>query len=116
MVREIVSNNLLSSKLAPLLHRPKSANGNSCWCVKNVLNKGGYFIFDINSFYGFDEIAQGTISVEDKDNFAVLNSLFDGEKMETNITLFENKKECYKKEEGSIIQYFHKINKIKNKI
>jgi len=82
-------------------------------CVKNVLNKGGYFIFDINSFYGFDEIAQGTISVEDKDNFAVLNSLFDGEKMETNITLFENKKECYKKEEGSIIQYFHKINKIK---
>jgi cyclopropane fatty-acyl-phospholipid synthase-like methyltransferase len=82
-------------------------------CVKNVLKEGGYFLFDVNTFYGFDEIAQGTISVEDKNNFAVLNSIFEDDEMITKITLFEKNSKCYEKQEGEIIQYFHKNQKLK---
>ncbi len=82
-------------------------------CVKNVLKKDGYFLFDINTFYGFDEIAQGTIAVEDEDKFAVLNSIFEDDKMVTKITLFEKNSNCYEKQEGEIIQYFHKNAKLK---
>jgi cyclopropane fatty-acyl-phospholipid synthase-like methyltransferase len=82
-------------------------------CVKNVLKKDGYFLFDVNTFYGFDEIAQGTISVEDEENFAVLNSIFEDDEMVTKITLFEKNSKCYEKQESEIIQYFHKNSKLK---
>jgi cyclopropane fatty-acyl-phospholipid synthase-like methyltransferase len=82
-------------------------------CVKNVLKKDGYFLFDVNTFYGFDEIAQGTISVEDEENFAVLNSIFEDDEMVTKITLFEKNSKCYEKQESEIIQYFHKNQKLK---
>ena len=82
-------------------------------CVKNVLKKDGYFLFDVNTLYGFEEIAQGTLSVEDEKVFAVLNSIFEDNKMETKITIFEKDKHCYQKEEGSIIQYFYKNQKLK---
>jgi len=82
-------------------------------CVKNVLKKDGYFLFDVNTFYGFDEIAQGTIAVEDENNYAVLQSIFENNEMETKITLFENNGTCFDKKEGNIIQYFHKNQKLK---
>ena len=82
-------------------------------CVKNVLNKDGYFLFDINTLYGFEEIAQGTLATEDNNIYGILNSTFDDNKMETKITLFEKNNECYKKEEGKIIQYFYKNQQLK---
>jgi len=82
-------------------------------CVKNVLKEDGYFLFDINTFYGFDEIAQGTIAVEDAKNFAVLNSIFEDNEMLTKIALFQKKNRYFDKQEGKIIQYFHKNQKLK---
>jgi len=82
-------------------------------CVKNVLKKDGYFLFDVNTLYGFEEIAQGTLAVEDENIFGVLNSVFEDNMMETKITLFEKDNECYQKEEGSIIQYFYKNSGLK---
>jgi len=82
-------------------------------CVKNVLKEGGYFLFDVNTYYGFDEIAQGTIAVEDENNYAVLQSIFEDDVMETKITLFENNSKCFDRKQGSIIQYFHKNQKLK---
>ena len=77
------------------------------YCVKNVLNDGGYFLFDINTFYGFDEIAQGTLSVEDDKHFVVLNSIFQNNIMNTKIDLFYKNGDLYKRDIGNIIQYFY---------
>jgi len=82
-------------------------------CVKNVLKKDGYFLFDVNTLHGFEDIAQGTLAVEDENIFGVLDSVFENSVMETKITVFEKDIECYKKEEGSILQYFHKNQEIK---
>jgi cyclopropane fatty-acyl-phospholipid synthase-like methyltransferase len=82
-------------------------------CVKNVLKEGGYFLFDVNTYYGFDEIAQGTIAVEDDKNYAVLNSIFEDDVMETKINLFEKQSECFNRKDGKIIQYFHTNQKLK---
>jgi len=82
-------------------------------CVKDVLNKDGYFLFDINTLYGFEEIAQGTLAIEDENIYGILNSEFDDKIMETKITVFEQKDNCYQKEEGKIIQYFHKNQTLK---
>jgi len=82
-------------------------------CVKSVLKKDGYFLFDVNSLYGFEEIAQGTLAVEDDKIFGVLNSLFEDNIMETQITIFEKDSKLYKKEDGKIVQYFYKNQELK---
>jgi len=82
-------------------------------CVKNVLKNDGYFLFDVNTLYGFEEIAQGTLAVEDKNIYGILNSIFEDNVMKTKITLFEKNKDCYLKEEGEIIQYFYKNQELK---
>ena len=82
-------------------------------CVKKVLKKDGYFLFDINTLYGFEEIAQGTLAVEDENIFGILNSIFDDNIMKTEITIFEKNDKCYEKQEGEIIQYFYKNQELK---
>jgi len=81
--------------------------------VENVLKKDGYFLFDVNSLYGFEEIAQGSLSKEDKDKFVVLNSIFEDNKMVTKIDLFDKKLDFYNRESGEIVQYFYKNQKLK---
>jgi len=77
-------------------------------CVRNVLNKGGYFITDINSYYGFDEVAQGVIAVEKDSRYAVIEAEFDEKILTTEIKLFSKKEDgFYEREEGSIVQYYH---------
>lgn len=83
-------------------------------CVANVLKPEGYFLFDMNSYFGFDEIAQGSVTAKDDKNFAVLNSQFIDDELITDITLFSHKNdENYKKEEGRIVQYYHSLYEIK---
>ena len=77
-------------------------------CVRNTLNEGGYFLADINSFYGFDEVAQGVISMEKDDRYAVVEAGFDEEILTTTINLFSKQENgLYEREEGEIIQYYH---------
>jgi len=82
-------------------------------CVKNVLKKDGYFLFDVNTLYGFSEIAQGTLVQEDDVNFVALNSIFEDNIMKTTIDLFEKNSKCYKRETSEIVQYFYKNQKLK---
>jgi cyclopropane fatty-acyl-phospholipid synthase-like methyltransferase len=82
-------------------------------CVKRVLKRDGYFLFDINTLHGFEDIAQGTLAKEDNKHFVVLNSIFEDKKMITKIDVFTKNDNCYIKEEGEIIQYFYKINELK---
>ncbi|MGB5793082.1 class I SAM-dependent DNA methyltransferase [Poseidonibacter sp.] len=73
-----------------------------------VLNHGGYFIFDVNSHFGFDNIAQGCITIDLKDKFIAIDANFDDNKLQTDITLFSKQKnKLFSKESDSIIQEYH---------
>ena len=73
----------------------------------NLLNVNGYFIFDINSLFGFEEIATGTLNIELDDRFIAIDANYDEEILKTDITLFTKETELYKKEQGTIEQYYH---------
>ena len=73
-----------------------------------VLNQGGYFVFDVNSHFGFDNIAQGCITIDLKDKFIAIDANFDDNKLQTDITLFSKQKnKLFSKESDSIIQEYH---------
>lgn len=73
-----------------------------------VLNQGGYFVFDVNSHFGFEYIAQGCITIDLEDRFIGIDAVFENEKLQTNITLFEkNENNSYTKASDSIIQQYH---------
>ena len=83
-------------------------------CVENRLKSGGYFLFDINTLFGFEEVGQGTLAKEDDDNYVILNSIYVNGVMRTNIDLFRKRESCYKKESGKIIQHFHSIEELED--
>lgn len=73
-----------------------------------ILNQGGYFVFDVNSHFGFEYIAQGCITIDLEDRFIGIDAVFENEKLQTNLTLFEkNENDLYKKTSDSIIQQYH---------
>lgn len=76
-------------------------------CAYDRLEEGGYFIFDVNSYFGFDEIAQGTLSIDLDEKFINIDAIFEKNILTTQITLFEKKNDLYEKEQSSISQYFH---------
>jgi len=84
-------------------------------CVKNVLKDDGYFLFDINTLYGFEEIAQGTLYVGDEKISGILNSIFNDNVMKTDIIVFERQGDCWNRYNGEIVQYFYD-NKYLDKI
>lgn len=76
--------------------------------TNEVLNQGAYFIFDVNSYFGFDEVAQGTITIDFEDKFIAIDANFEDEKLQTDITLFEEQENgLFTKEQDSIIQEYH---------
>ncbi|MEO1927418.1 MAG: class I SAM-dependent methyltransferase [Nautiliaceae bacterium] len=79
-------------------------------CVEKVIDR--YFIFDVNSYFAMNDLAIGTLKAEDENRFGVLYSDFEDDMLITEITLFEKEKECYKKEQRKIIQYYHSIEKL----
>lgn len=76
--------------------------------VNRVLNENAYFIFDINTYFGFDEVAQGCISIDVEDKFISIDANFEENKLYTNIVLFEKiEKELFTKKSDTIIQEYH---------
>ena len=82
--------------------------------VYNLLNDGGYFIFDINSLYGFDEVAQGTLNIDTDDKFIAIDANFDDITLFTDISVFSKDGDCYKKQSGTIKQYYYRIEQLEN--
>ncbi|AYJ79541.1 methyltransferase [Aliarcobacter cryaerophilus ATCC 43158] len=77
--------------------------------VNKVLNRNAYFIFDVNTYFGFDEVAQGTINIDIEDKFIAIDAFFENDKLQTNITLFEKEESGkYTKEQDKIVQEYHK--------
>lgn len=81
--------------------------------ANKVLNKDGYFIFDINTHFGFDAVAQGCITIDLGDKFVAIDANFEDEKLITDLTLFTKEEKFFKKESDSITQYFHEVDFLK---
>ena len=79
------------------------------------LNDNGYFFADINSYYGFNDVAQGVLSVQNESESVIVDAEFDGNALHTTFTLFSLQDGgLYKKECDSITQYYHKSELFKN--
>ncbi len=73
-----------------------------------VLNQGASFIFDVNSLFGFEEVAQGCITIDVENKFIAIDANFENNKLQTDITLFEKQENgMFSKEQDSIIQEYH---------
>jgi len=78
--------------------------------MADKLNDGGILIADINTLYGFSDVAEGTMSKDNDDEFLTVDALFKNNILDTEFTLFEKQEDGkYVKYQDSIIQYFHKI-------
>jgi len=74
------------------------------------LNDDGIFIADINTLYGFSDVAEGTMSNDSGDEFLSVDAAFENNKLHTKFTLFEkNEDGRYTKYKDTIVQYFHKM-------
>ena len=83
--------------------------------VESVLESGGYFLCDVNTLFGFSEVADGTmVNSEFEDKFLAVEAFFDGECLETEFNYFEKTGECYKKDSWQIKQFYHDIEMIKS--
>lgn len=83
--------------------------------VAEKLNDDGIFIADINTRYGFSDVAEGTMSSENENEFLSVDAVFENDELATKFTLFEkNEDGSYTKYQDTIVQYFHKIKTFQN--
>ena len=81
-------------------------------CVEERISPGGYFLCDINTLYGFEEVAVGSFIVDDEDRFLTIDSYFEDDLYISDFTLFEKSGELYRKSSETIRQYYHSVEKI----
>ncbi|MBC8237716.1 MAG: class I SAM-dependent methyltransferase [Helicobacteraceae bacterium] len=79
------------------------------------LNDDGILIADINTRYGFSDVAEGTMSSENEKEFLSVDAQFENDELHTKFTLFEkNEDATFTKHQDTIVQYFHKIKLFQN--
>ncbi|PTB83681.1 class I SAM-dependent methyltransferase [Sulfurovum lithotrophicum] len=78
-------------------------------CVKEHLNEGGIFLCDINTLYGFENVAVGSFIVDDDERFLTVDSDFEENEYSAEFTLFEKENTLYKKSQETIRQYYHSV-------
>jgi len=81
-------------------------------CVAQRLTEGGYFLCDINSEYGFSEIASGSFTAEDEDQFLIIDSDYEKGLYRSTFTLFEKEGRCYRRSDAQITQHYHTAEQI----
>jgi len=81
-------------------------------CVSEHLNEGGYFLCDINTLYGFKNVAVGSYIVDDNERFLTVDSDFEEDEYVSEFTLFEKKKNSFTKYQEIIKQYLHTLEQI----
>jgi len=91
---------------------PKSLTG-FFDCIKTRLKDEGYFLFDLNTLYGFEQVAVGAYVVEDAERFLAIDSDFESGEYRADFTLFERQnEECYSKSTQQLRQFYHTIEEI----
>ena len=78
-------------------------------CIADHLNEGGYFVFDVNTLYGFENVAVGAFIVDDETRFLAIDSDFEEERYQMELTLFEKEEERFVKSQEEITQYYHTL-------
>lgn len=91
---------------------PKDALERFFSCISDHLNAGGYFLFDLNTAYGFENVAVGAYVVEDKSRFLAIDSDYASGVYEAYFTLFEEEGSCYRKMQEKITQHYHTLEDI----
>ena len=85
-------------------------------CIREHLNEGGYFLCDINTLYGFENVAVGSYIVDDDERFLTVDSDFEAGEYSSEFTLFEKEGKglngCFTKSQEMIKQYHHEIDEI----
>ncbi|GIU01534.1 class I SAM-dependent methyltransferase [Sulfurovum sp. TSL6] len=81
-------------------------------CVKEHLHDGGYFLCDINTLYGFENVAVGSYIVDDEERFLTVDSDFEEGVYSSEFTLFEKEGSSFKKSQETIRQYYHSLDEI----
>ena len=81
-------------------------------CVKEHLNEGGIFLCDINTLYGFENVAVGSYIVDDTERFLTVDSDFEKGEYIAEFTLFEKENNTFKKSQETIRQYYHSVDEI----
>jgi predicted TPR repeat methyltransferase len=76
-------------------------------CVREHLNPGGLFLCDVNTLYGFEEIAVGNFTAEDDGRFVAIESEFEAGVYVSDFTLFEREGACWQQWQETIRQYHH---------
>ena len=83
--------------------------------IADRLEDDGVFIADINTLFGFSDVAEGTMSRDAGDEFLSVDAVFRGDELRTTFTLFEqNEDKSYTKYQNYITQYFHKLKIFQN--
>ncbi|BCD60110.1 MULTISPECIES: class I SAM-dependent methyltransferase [unclassified Nitratiruptor] len=82
-------------------------------CIAKRLPIGGYFLCDINTLFGFEEIAQGSLILDQETVCIGIDAEFDREKLMTKFILFEQKDNCFTKSVDNIVQYYHDVADLK---
>jgi len=75
--------------------------------LSQIIQPGGYFLFDINSEYGLSELAVGSFTAEDSSRFIAIESFYEEGIYESNFTLFEREGALYRRFFGTIEQYLY---------
>ena len=81
-------------------------------CVKEHLNDGGVFLCDINTLFGFENVAVGSFIVDDEERFLTVDSDFENSEYISEFTLFEKEGECFIKSQETIKQYYYSVEDI----
>jgi 2-polyprenyl-3-methyl-5-hydroxy-6-metoxy-1,4-benzoquinol methylase len=78
--------------------------------VADRLSEDGVFIADINTLYGFSDVAEGTMSSENEEEFLSVDASFENDELHTKFTFFTKEDDGkFTKYQETIVQYFHKI-------
>lgn len=78
--------------------------------IAQKLNDDGVFIADINTRYGFSDVAEGTMLAQNETEFLSVDAMFANDELTTTFTLFANNgDDTHTKYQDYIVQYFHKI-------
>ena len=81
-------------------------------CVNNHLHDGGIFLCDINTLYGFENVAVGSFIVDDDSRFVTVDSDFEEGEYISEFTLFEKDENYFKKSQETIRQYYYSVEDI----
>jgi len=81
--------------------------------IARVLKPNGFFLTDINTLHGFENVAEGVMVKEVEGNFLSVDACFENPLLHTTITFFTPNNEHYTKEQGVITQYYHPLLQFK---